>query len=135
ALPLPALQPYCQDPQAAFARRDEVKDVLAACLAQHDTAHWLARLQAAGIWCAEVHDWPRLLASEAMQRLDMLQVVERDDTRIATTRSPLRIDGCRPGGARRAAPRVGQHTEALRAEFGLPGSDVQDDSILRGEQA
>jgi len=140
ALPLPALQPYCGDPAAAFARRDEVKDLVAACLARRDTAHWLATLQAAGIWCAEVHDWPRLLASEAMRRLDMLQVVERDDARIATTRSPLRIDGRRPA-TRRAAPRVGQHTEALRAEFGLPGagdaydSYDTDDSTLRGEQA
>jgi crotonobetainyl-CoA:carnitine CoA-transferase CaiB-like acyl-CoA transferase len=115
ALPLPQLLAYSkEDP---FTRRDEIKRVIAAALGQQDTAHWLARLQPEDIWCAEVLDWPRLLAEEGFRRLDMLQTVGRDDgTLVHTTRSPLRVNGLRPQ-SRRAAPRVGEHGDAIRREF------------------
>ena len=82
----------------------EIKRLVAAALAQKNTAHWLACLQPADVWCAEVLDWPRLLESKAFNRLDMLQTVRRGDgTPVHTTRGPLRIDGQRPQRARRAA--------------------------------
>ena len=118
-LDMPELAPYAQDPKRAFTARDEIKRLLAAHLARHGTAHWLAILQPADIWCAAVLDWPGLLASEGFKVLDMLQTVTRpDNVAIATTRAPLRIDGERPATAR-AAPRIGEHTAALREEFGL----------------
>ena len=80
---------------------------------------WLGVLQPADIWCAAVLDWPGLLASEGFKVLNMLQTVTRpDNVPIATTRAPLTIDGVRPSSTR-AAPRIGEHTAALRAEFGL----------------
>jgi len=116
-LPLPALSAY--DAQDAFAKRDEIKRLIAATLSQHDTAHWLARLQPADVWCAEVLDWPRLLQSPAFGLLDMLQTVQRGDgTPVHTTRGPVRIDGARARSAR-GAPRVGEHSAPIRAEFGL----------------
>jgi crotonobetainyl-CoA:carnitine CoA-transferase CaiB-like acyl-CoA transferase len=49
----------------------------------------------------------------------MLQTVQRSDgTPVHTTRGPLRIDGAR-ARSRHAAPRVGEHGDAIRAEFGL----------------
>jgi crotonobetainyl-CoA:carnitine CoA-transferase CaiB-like acyl-CoA transferase len=49
----------------------------------------------------------------------MLQTVTRPDgVAIDTTRSPLRIDGKR-AQVRDAAPLVGAHSAAIRAEFGL----------------
>ena len=125
-LPLPELRRY--SPADAFGKRDEIKRLIAATLARHDSAHWLARLQPEDIWCAEVLDWPRLLETEAFRRLEMLQTVRRGDgTSVHTTRGPLRIDGRRARTAR-AAPRVGEHSAALRAEFEL-------DPIPTGETA
>ncbi|MDA7416097.1 CaiB/BaiF CoA-transferase family protein [Xenophilus arseniciresistens] len=116
-LPLPALAAYSA--QDAFGRRDEIKRLIAAALSQQDTAHWLARLQPADVWCAEVLDWPRLLQSQAFGLLDMLQTVQRGDgTPVHTTRGPLRIDGLRSSSVR-GAPQVGEHSAALRHEFGL----------------
>ena len=116
-LPLPALSGY--DAQDAFVKRDEIKRLIAATLSQHDTVHWLARLQPADVWCAEVLDWPRLLQSPAFGLLDMLQTVQRGDgTPVHTTRGPVRIDGARARSAR-GAPRVGEHSAPIRAEFGL----------------
>jgi len=118
SLPLPGLQPYCDDASAGFEHRDAIKQLIAERLAQQETSHWLRVLQDAGIWCAEVYDWPKLLQSEAMRRLEMLQVVSRDATHITTTCSPVRIDGRRLSTAR-AAPHIGQHTAAICGEFGL----------------
>lgn len=116
-LPLPALAQFSAED--AFTRRDDIKRLIAAALRQHDTAHWLARLRPADVWCAEVLDWPRLLQSRAFGLLDMLQTVQRGDgTPVHTTRGPLRIDGAR-ARSRHAAPRVGEHSAAIRAEFGL----------------
>ncbi len=105
---------------AAFERRDEIKRQIAEHIATASTAYWLERMQPADIWCAEVMDWPALFASDAFQRLDMLQTVIRPEgLPVRTTRSPIRVDGRREQ-RRSAAPRIGEHTEALRAEFGIP---------------
>lgn len=118
-LPLPALEAF--DAGDAFARRDEIKRLIAAELRQQPTAHWLAQLRPHDVWCAEVLDWPRLLQDEAFRRLHLLQTVTRDDgIAVHTTRAPLRLDGERPATGR-AAPRVGEHSAALRQEFGLDG--------------
>jgi crotonobetainyl-CoA:carnitine CoA-transferase CaiB-like acyl-CoA transferase len=117
-LPLSALTGYSADD--AFTKRDEIKRLIAMTLATQPTAHWLARLRPADVWCAEVLDWPRLLKEKAFSLLDMLQTVARGDgTPVRTTRSPLRIDGARAASPR-GAPRVGEHSDAIRKEFDLP---------------
>ncbi|MDM0020947.1 CaiB/BaiF CoA transferase family protein [Variovorax saccharolyticus] len=116
-LPLPALADY--SPEDSFGRRDEIKRVIATELARHGTAHWLERLRPADVWCAEVLDWPQLLQSKAFGLLDMLQTVRRGDgTPVRTTRGPVRIDGER-AQSERGAPRVGEHSDRIRGEFGL----------------
>ena len=106
-------------PSAGFDRRDEIKRLIADHLASSPTAFWLDRMQPADIWCAEVLDWPALFASEAFRHMDILQTVVRPDGQpVRTTRLPLRIDGRRED-CRSAAPGIGEHTAALRAEMGL----------------
>lgn len=118
-LELPALTPYRNDPASWFTARDEIKAIIAHRLASQTSAHWLNVLEPADIWCARVLDWPEMLASEGFQALDMLQTVTREDgVSIETTRSPLRINGKRPRTAR-AAPKIGEQSAAIRAEFGL----------------
>ena len=123
-LQVPALEPYLAHPDQAFRHRDEIKHILAETFASRDTAHWLAILEPADIWCARVLQWPELLASEGFRVLDMLQTVTREDgVRIDTTRAPFRVNGERPRTAR-AAPRIGADTAAIRAEFGLVEAGV-----------
>ncbi len=92
--------------------------MIADRLRQETTGFWLDRLRAEDIWCAPVLDWQALLQTEAFQRLAMLQTVRRGSAEISTTRRPIRIDGER-GAAERAAPRVGEHSDKIRNEFGL----------------
>ena len=118
-LGIEALAPYRDRPATWFTARDEIKAIIARRLAQKTVEEWLAILEPADIWCAKVLNWREMMESDGFRALDMLQTVTREDhVSIRTTRSPLRIDGAR-ARAERAAPRVGEHSEKIRAEFGL----------------
>ncbi|MGD1029852.1 MAG: CaiB/BaiF CoA-transferase family protein [Opitutaceae bacterium] len=107
------------DPKTWFTRRDEIKRLIAGHLKGRPTRAWLDLLEPAGYWCAEVLDWPRLWQTEGFKALDFVQEVTRDQgPTLRTTRCPITIDGERLTSAR-GAPRVGQHTAAIQAEFNL----------------
>ncbi len=118
-LDAPDLLPFAAEAGAGFVRRDEIKRLVAAHLAERTTADWLAALEPRDVWCAEVLDWPRMLASEAIRDLDMVQDLPlRGTSRLRLMRSPLRIDGER-ARSEASAPAIGQHSAAIRAEFAL----------------
>ncbi|KQV12348.1 acyl-CoA transferase [Rhizobium sp. Root1203] len=118
-LDMPELDKYRDDSASWFTSRDTIKAMIAAKIAMGSVADWLAVLEPADIWCAKVLNWNELLESEGFSVLDMLQTVTRDDNvTIHTTRSPLRVNGQRPK-FERAAPRIGEHSAAIREEFGL----------------
>ncbi|WP_438482621.1 CaiB/BaiF CoA transferase family protein [Oleiharenicola lentus] len=117
-LALPALAGY-SDPQTWFTHRDEIKQLIALHLKLQPTAYWVARLEAADYWCAEVLSWEKLWQTDAFKVLDWVQDVTRDDgPTLRTTRCPITIDG-QHFKSTRGAPRVGQHTAAIAAEFAL----------------
>ncbi len=107
------------DPQSWFTERDAIKAILAEHLRSATTARWLAILEPAGVWCADVFTWPRLLAHEGFKALNMTQrVSQASGATFTTTRCPIRVDGSiltSPVGA----PQVGEHNEQITREFGL----------------
>ncbi len=117
-LDLGGLEAWYDDPRQAMRDRDAIKTILAAGLARQTTAHWLAVLQPADIWCAEVLDWPGLMASDAFQRLGMIQRIDSPSASLDTLRGPIRLDGAALTHPR-AAPDLGQHRAAIIQEFGL----------------
>ena len=74
-LACPALLAY-DDPATWFDRRDEIKAILADHLQQQPTAAWLAILEPADVWCADVLTWPQLLAHPAYAALGMTQPIQ-----------------------------------------------------------
>lgn len=112
------LAPWFNDPRQAMRDRDTIKTILAAGVKTGTTADWLALLQPADIWCAEVLDWPGLMTSDAFQRLQMVQHITGPSASLDTLRGPLRLDGA-PLTSPRAAPDLGQHRQAIIQEFGL----------------
>jgi CoA:oxalate CoA-transferase len=107
------------DSAEGFRRRDEIKKSIAQRLKEQTTEHWLQILNAADVWCAEVLDWQRLFATEAFQQLAMTQTLSNSSgVKVTTTRCPVRLDGGILTNER-LAPKVGQHTEAIRQEFNL----------------
>jgi CoA:oxalate CoA-transferase len=113
------LAAFSNDPSSWFTARDEIKKLIAAKIETGTIDHWLSLLEPADIWCAKVLNWEELMEHDGFKTLDMLQKVVRDDNvSILTTCSPLRVNGVRPHGDR-AAPRIGEHSDRIRAEFGL----------------
>ena len=114
-----ALAPFRDAPATWFTERDRIKALIAETVATRTVDDWLAVLEPADIWCARVLNWQEMLASDGFRALDMLQTVTRaDGVSILTTRSPLRINGARAMGED-AAPLIGAHSAAIRAEFAL----------------
>ncbi len=124
------LQRWLNDPRQAMVDRDAIKAIIAAGVKTKGTAHWLALLQPADIWCAEVLDWPAMMASEAFRRLKMVQHIGGDSATLDTLRNPLRIDGAALTNPR-AAPDLGQHRAAIIQEFGLGPTPAGQDGMMR----
>jgi crotonobetainyl-CoA:carnitine CoA-transferase CaiB-like acyl-CoA transferase len=114
-LDLPALESYRSE--EAFSRRDEIKSTIAGKLRQKTVKAWLAILEPADIWAAEVLDWPKLMQTAAFRQLDMLQTVSRDGgVCVRTTASPIRVNGQRRKNDL-AAPTIGNQSADIRAEL------------------
>jgi CoA:oxalate CoA-transferase len=123
-LDCPALLAYTE-PTQLFDRRDEIKSILVHHLREQTTAYWLAILEPADIWCADVLTWDRLFAHEGFRALQMVQSVVRPasdtesaDITMQTTRCPIRIDGALLTSSI-PAPRIGEHNLVLTTEFEL----------------
>jgi crotonobetainyl-CoA:carnitine CoA-transferase CaiB-like acyl-CoA transferase len=109
------------DPVSWFHKRDEIKAILARQLKTKSTADWLAVLEPADIWCAEVFDWKRLTAHKGYRVLRMEQTVRRGNGfQYKTTTCPIRLDGERLQ-AGLGSPKLGEHTEEVVEEFKLGG--------------
>ncbi|MGA2629809.1 MAG: CaiB/BaiF CoA-transferase family protein [Terriglobia bacterium] len=104
------------DPQSWFAKRDEIKTILAGRLQSRPTADWLGILEPAGVWCADVFTWQDLMKQEGFKALDMIQEVEGNGVRFRTTRCPIRIDGEILKDTA-GAPGIGENTPNLCREF------------------
>ncbi|TWF41187.1 CaiB/BaiF CoA transferase family protein [Neorhizobium alkalisoli] len=118
-LDMPELAPYRDKPASWFVERDDIKQLIARRIETRTVDEWLAILEPADIWCAKVLNWNELMDNDGFKALDMLQTVTREDNvSILTTCSPLRVNGERPKFDR-AAPRIGEHSHAIREEFGL----------------
>ncbi|UOR03544.1 CoA transferase [Hymenobacter aerilatus] len=105
------------EPAQAFAQRDEIKDILARHLLTDTTEAWLAILEPADIWCANVLSWDKLLQHEGFRVLNMVQEVQMSDGyTYQTTRCPIRLDG-ELLRATKGSPKLGEDNAALLQEF------------------
>jgi crotonobetainyl-CoA:carnitine CoA-transferase CaiB-like acyl-CoA transferase len=105
-----------------WSEQEHISQLLAERFATGSTDHWLQVLDAADVWCAPVLTLEQLVAHDGFAAIAMTQNVTRaplggaEPITLTTTRSPIRIDG-EPIAGSRPAPRLGEHTEAVRAEF------------------
>jgi crotonobetainyl-CoA:carnitine CoA-transferase CaiB-like acyl-CoA transferase len=125
-LDCPALAAYT-DPASLFDRRDQIKSVLVSHLRRKTTEHWLAILEPADVWSSDVLTWDRLFAHDGFKVLGMIQKIDGrtgsvTDSAMRTTRCPIRIDG-EVLTSPVAAPRIGEHNQAIAEEFKLDEVD------------
>lgn len=111
------------DEASWWQQQEYIEQVLAERFATGKTDDWLAILDAADVWCAPVLTLEELVRHDGFAAIGMTQEVTRQVTNegsgpvsLTTTRSPIRIDG-QVMASTTAAPVLGQHNEAVRAEF------------------
>ena len=101
-----------------FAKRDEIKKILAACFVSGSSSHWIEQLHESGLWAIEVFDWEQMMNHDAYNVLQMEQEINVNGKKIKTTRCPIRINGERLH-ADKAAPKLGEHNKHVMEEFGI----------------
>ena len=102
-----------------FAKRDEIKLILAGHLKTRPSAQWLNILEKADIWCAQVMDYDRLVKQEGYRSLEMEVTVKTSNgISVTTTRCPIKVDGeILPAG--KGAPLLGEHNKEIEYQFGI----------------
>ena len=102
-----------------FAKRDEIKLILAGHLKTRPSAEWLNILEKADIWCAQVMDYDRLVKQEGYRSLEMEVTVKTSNgISVTTTRCPIKVDGeILPAG--KGAPLLGEHNKEIEYQFGI----------------
>lgn len=99
------------------ANHAELEDVLQEVLARRPTAEWLARLEAAGIPAAPIHDVSRVLDDPQLAARDMWHtLLDRDGRALVTPSSPLLFDGAKPPLGK-TWPRLGEHQQSVLREW------------------
>jgi CoA:oxalate CoA-transferase len=104
-------------PACLFEQRDKIKSILSDHLKTRTTDYWLAILEPADVWCADVLTMQSLMTHEGFKALDMVQEITRPGCEpMRTLRCPLRVDGQLLKNDK-GAPRLGADTETIRKEF------------------
>jgi crotonobetainyl-CoA:carnitine CoA-transferase CaiB-like acyl-CoA transferase len=99
-----------------FAKRDEIKKLLADCFVNKSSSYWIDQMHESGLWAIEVFDWEQMMNHEAYLSLQMEQELSISEKKVITTRCPIRINGKRLY-ADKAAPKLGEDKEKVMAEL------------------
>ncbi|MFT2010111.1 CaiB/BaiF CoA-transferase family protein [Pontibacter sp. 13R65] len=102
-----------------FVYRDDIMRKLGLFLKERTTAEWLAVLEPADIWCADILNYEEFLNHAGYKALQMEQeTITASGDNIRTTRCPIRIDGQRLFSFK-PAPAVGEHVKVIERDFNL----------------
>ena len=99
-------------------------EILTNSFKQHDTAEWLARLEAAGVPAGPVLSIGDMLQDPQVRAREM--VLEVDHSRLGRTKtlgSPVKFSTT-PTSVRRGAPLLGEHTREILDEYGYSQSEI-----------
>ena len=111
---------------------DELRPHLESALAQRTTGEWVDLLGPAGIAVGPVQDVSQVADDPQLNFRDMFVEAEAPQVGPVTfTNTPVKHSRT-PGGVRRGAPELGEHTEAVLSEAGI---DAEEAAGLRASGA
>lgn len=110
------LKQYAEKP-LWFAKRDEIRTILAQKLLTQTADYWIELLQKEGIWCGKVFNYEELDNQPFVNELQLKQTVKNSDGEtLVTTRSPIQLDG-KILTSTKAAPKVGEDNLNIHQQF------------------
>ncbi|MCU0925727.1 MAG: CoA transferase [Hydrogenophaga sp.] len=118
--------PRFNHPQRRVQHRAELQQLIEGVLAGDSVAQWCDRLDAAGVPCGPVNSAGQALDHEQTRAIGM--VMDVDDGHGGTVRGlgqPVTLNRTPPTHAMSAAPRVGQHSAQVLAEFGFSEAEIR----------
>src|SRR6266545_1313091 len=102
----------------------ELERVIEEVTVTQSRAHWLERCEAAGIPAGPIYSVPEALADPHAQSRGMVQEYDYPGAgRVKALGNPVKLSGS-PARLHRGAPRLGEDTEAVLAELGLSGGEI-----------
>lgn len=107
-------------------RRDEVNTMIAQVTSTQPVDHWIDAFLAVGVPAGPVLDLGQVFAHPQVQALGLAQPIDHPTVvDAALVGQPLTFgDGTGGRGVRRAAPALGEHTEAILAELGRSSAEI-----------
>jgi formyl-CoA transferase len=109
---------------ARLAHRAELEALVEAVTVRHPRAHWLAACDAAGIPAGPIYTIPEALTDPHALARGMVQELEHPVAgRVKALGNPVKLSRS-PARMRRAAPLLGEDTEAVLSEVGYGAAEI-----------
>ncbi len=107
------------------AREEELADLLETTLSTQPTAYWLELLDQAGVVAGPIYDMQQVYDDPQVNARNM--VVDLEDENLGVLRHigvPVKLSET-PGGIRRRAPALGEHSEEILKAAGYTATEIE----------
>jgi crotonobetainyl-CoA:carnitine CoA-transferase CaiB-like acyl-CoA transferase len=111
------------DNTARVAHRNELDEIIGGFIAQRSQAENLVLFEAAGVTVGPVCSVADLMNDPYVTGREAIVEVEDRDMGSVPMHNIIPRFSAMPNGFRRQAPELGEHTEEIRRELGLPGPE------------
>ena len=109
---------------ARLKHRDLLTRTLETVLASEDVAHWVERINAAGVPCGPVLDIGQVFSDpQVLARKMLVELPHPEVGTFKTTGLPVDLSAT-PGAIERAPPLLGEHTDEILSEAGLTPHEI-----------
>ena len=118
--------PAFATPQSRLEHRDEVTEAVNSLLSSNTSAHWLQRLNEAGVPSGPINTIDQVFADPQVRHLGMVEEIPSpyfDPLRVVG--QPFRLSGTE-SGVRLRPPEHGEHTDEILATLGYTAEAIAD---------
>lgn len=116
--------PRFRDAMGRLANREALTAEIDGALAAGDVAHWVERINAAGVPCGPVLDVAQVFADpQVLVRKMLVRLPHPEVGTFSTTGLPVKLSRT-PGRIARRPPLLGEHTDEVLGECGLAADEI-----------
>ena len=124
--------PKFVQPKDRMNNLDELAETLGETFRRETSAHWLEKLERAGVPVGPIYDLKEVYEDPQVRARDMFVETEHPVAgRVGNIGIPIKLSET-PGSFRRPAPTLGQHTSEVLRQIGCTDDEIQ---FLRSEGA